>query len=158
MSAWTEVAAALAGIPDLPGAACRGRPGAFDLTAADDRDVIDRATAICETCPALDRCRAWVDATPAQLRPSGVVAGQLLTTPKRPDAPAWLAEFLSGGAIPVADVKRAAAAAGYGRDAIYVAVKRLGVVRVRTGRATYDWRLPEMPPDRALAPEIARPA
>jgi hypothetical protein len=66
--------AALAGIPALPGAACRNRHQLFD--GVEPADVAEAVT-ICETeCPALAACAAWADSLPANSL-SGVVAGEL---------------------------------------------------------------------------------
>ncbi|AZG44822.1 WhiB family transcriptional regulator [Gordonia insulae] len=73
---------ALAGLPRLPGAACRGWPEIFDAEAPADPRAPE-ALELCAGCPALQLCTAWVDAlTPAQ-RPAGVVAGRLPPTPPK---------------------------------------------------------------------------
>lgn len=77
---------ALAGIPRLPDAACRGRHELFDprdLNDPDRPDVEAHALALCSRCPALAGCRAWFDGLPARLQPHGVVAGVV----RRPPAP-----------------------------------------------------------------------
>jgi hypothetical protein len=72
--------AQLAGAPSLPGARCRGRSHLFDARA--DREpapVVEQrhaqAVGLCTRCPALVRCRDWVDSLPVKKRPPGVVAG-----------------------------------------------------------------------------------
>jgi hypothetical protein len=74
-----ELLGALAGIPPLPGALCRGQWNLFD--EANDPGAIEAATRTCELCPALDRCRQWVNGLPPRNRPTGVVAGQLHPLP-----------------------------------------------------------------------------
>ena len=64
----------------LPGAACVGRWSLFDPPArgeppATTRQRHTQALAICAACPALDRCKDWVDQLPPNQRPPGVVAG-----------------------------------------------------------------------------------
>jgi len=82
---------AISAAPALPGAKCRGRPHLFDPPG--DREHADtvtarhrQAAALCTRCPALDRCRAWLDSLPPSRRPSGVIAGQV-TEPRRPGRP-----------------------------------------------------------------------
>jgi hypothetical protein len=71
-------------VPNLPGAACKGRPSTFDV--ADRHDPkIEAAQAICRTCPALRDCRAWLDGLPRSARPCGVVAARYIAPP-RPSA------------------------------------------------------------------------
>lgn len=78
MSAWEDIAGALVGVPLLEGARCKGRPERFDLDIRSDRESIDWATYTCGACPALRKCRRWVDRLDTRQRPSGVVAGRLL--------------------------------------------------------------------------------
>ncbi|UGU08153.1 hypothetical protein LTQ56_05625 [Mycobacterium intracellulare subsp. intracellulare] len=77
-TAWEDIAGALAGVPLLEGARCKGRPERFDLDVRSDRESIDWATYTCGACPALRKCRRWVDRLDTRQRPSGVVAGRLL--------------------------------------------------------------------------------
>lgn len=77
-TAWEDLAGALAGVPLLEGARCKGRPERFDLDIRSGREAIDWATYTCGACPALRKCRAWVDSLEPRQRPSGVVAGRLL--------------------------------------------------------------------------------
>lgn len=88
-----DVASLLAwrcGTPPLPGAACRGRwslmdPPGDDETSESWRYRTAAAKALCATCPALAACRAWLESTPTQQRPVGVVAGRLITkAPRKP--------------------------------------------------------------------------
>jgi hypothetical protein len=66
--------AALAGIPHLPRAACRGQSELFDGRTEDD---VDDATTLCETaCPELARCEAWAQSMPDN-QLAGVVAGRM---------------------------------------------------------------------------------
>jgi len=60
--------------PWLPDAACATHPTPEAWTPRDARDpLIATATAVCATCPALERCRAWAD----QHQPTaGVWAGR----------------------------------------------------------------------------------
>ena len=58
MSTPTDLFAALAGIPRLPGALCRGQTETFD--AADDDQLVE-AIELCRRCPALAPCSAWAD-------------------------------------------------------------------------------------------------
>jgi hypothetical protein len=75
---------ALAGIPSLPGALCRGRAADFDLEPGSCPEAIEAAIHICESCPVLTRCREYVDSLPPSRRPPGVVAGRLNTyTPRK---------------------------------------------------------------------------
>ncbi|WP_224111297.1 hypothetical protein [Mycobacterium avium] len=75
---WEGLAGALAGVPLLEGAKCKGRPERFDIDIRSDRESIDWAAYTCGACPALRKCRAWVDGLPPRQRPSGVVAGRLI--------------------------------------------------------------------------------
>jgi hypothetical protein len=60
----------LAAIPDLPGAACRGRAPEFD----EDNDEA-AAMALCGHCSALQLCSTWFHGLAPRHRPGGVVAG-----------------------------------------------------------------------------------
>jgi WhiB family redox-sensing transcriptional regulator len=76
---------ALAGIPRLDGAACRGQAWAFDPVEQSDngaevRDLQLAALAVCAVCPALDACRTWFDSLPPRDRPTGVIAGRIRRT------------------------------------------------------------------------------
>lgn len=70
--------------PDLPGALCRGMFAAFDPPEVGEpaHDVHHRhqvALRMCRTCPALASCRHWFDRLPKHQRPSGVIAGLVIT-------------------------------------------------------------------------------
>lgn len=74
---------ALAGIPSLPGARCLGRAADFDLEPGSCPEAIEAAIHICQSCPALTRCRDYVLSLPPSKRPRGVVGGELNTwTPR----------------------------------------------------------------------------
>ena len=77
---------ALGPIPRLDGAACAGRPRLFDErdTSAEPpepehaaRERHREALAICQRCPALEQCRAWVASLRARDVPPGVTAGTI---------------------------------------------------------------------------------
>jgi hypothetical protein len=71
----------LTGIPELPGAACRGEHALFESTNPYD---IDDAEAICARCPALDAGEQWYATLPKRQRPTEcVIAGQLRPDPKK---------------------------------------------------------------------------
>ena len=83
--------ALLESIPALPGARCKRRADLFERTTGEDRaagrtttEDLDNARRealrLCETCPALHPCRAFLDALPAAQRPRGVIAGQVVNT------------------------------------------------------------------------------
>ena len=65
---------ALAGIPRLPGALCRGQWELFD-----DAELPDEALTLCRRCPALAACSAWFEGLPPRRRPQGVIAGRVFT-------------------------------------------------------------------------------
>lgn len=81
--------------PNLPEAACRGRHALFDPPRpGEDPDAAERrmwaALDLCATCPELQPCRSWIDRLPLDVRPHGVVAGQVrlwrrsaITTPPK---------------------------------------------------------------------------
>lgn len=76
---------ALAGIPLLPEAACRGRWELFDMTIPENPGklatevTLARAAAVnlCNSCAELSRCREWLDSQPPTRRPYGVTAGRI---------------------------------------------------------------------------------
>lgn len=168
----TPLLIALGGVPELPGAACKGRPEDFDLSADDDTAAIDAAKCACQRCPALEACSDWITATPEHRRPSGVVAGRLLAPPRcrpRPERPApaapqptrpskadtatrWLAEYLADGPMPAADIHRAARAEGLGKNSVHTAGNRLDVVRQKISRREVSWALPTEGATVALRP------
>lgn len=80
MSIWES----LGSVPALPGALCRGDWELFDATIAQrggNREYLAyarrAAVSLCQSCPALDPCRAWLDGLPATARPHAVTAGQI---------------------------------------------------------------------------------
>lgn len=73
---WADLAATIiTGVPRLPGALCRGRPGLFD---GGDDESVSQAAAICRRCPELAACSRWVRTLPDNTV-HGVVAGRLFT-------------------------------------------------------------------------------
>ncbi|GFG98132.1 hypothetical protein MTIM_40110 [Mycobacterium timonense] len=88
MTNWTVVSTLLAGIPELPGARCKGAAGLYEATVNErtkptNRAELERARTaalnVCADCPALDACRAWLDQQQPTRRPRGVVAGRVIT-------------------------------------------------------------------------------
>jgi hypothetical protein len=61
--------------------------GKAKLMEPDGRDLrgVQRAVAVCRSCPVLAKCRAWLDSLPYGADPGGVVAG---TVPGYRDRPA----------------------------------------------------------------------
>ena len=150
MTAFDDLLAAMANVPALPGAICKGRPALFDLDSPDSEDA-EHAKALCRSCAALDACTRWLAATPTRQRPSGVVARQWLPVPSpQPLPPAddiryqrgpqprpaidaatvGLADHLAtvGGRAAIAATVAAAAAAGIPRRYLYEARDRLGLL------------------------------
>ncbi len=83
----TQLFAALAGIPRLDGAACKGNPAPFDPQDEDESDEAAQARhaealQICAACPALTACEQWVDSL-EEPPVGGVWAGRWFPTPKR---------------------------------------------------------------------------
>ena len=130
-------------VPRLPGAACRRDPHLFDLTDRDD-PAVERAKSICESCPALNRCRRWLRGTPPALRPSGAVGGRFIppprlppeprprTSPSRDHATDWLRGYLAQHApVLSTQVLADAAAAGISLSTLHWARHDLGVRRER---------------------------
>ena len=77
---------ALAGVPALPGARCRGRSHLFDEADRDEPpEVVEQrhaqAVGLCRHCPALASCTEWVDGLPNSKRPPGVIAGRINPKP-----------------------------------------------------------------------------
>jgi hypothetical protein len=75
------MAAIAAAAPDLRGAACVAHRDVFDACLTRRRnapaDAHAAAIGVCRCCPALARCRAWVDGLPPGERPFGVTAGRV---------------------------------------------------------------------------------
>ena len=91
MTDWQTMHALIAGIPELPGARCKGKAALYERTVGvrsgggrPATDEVDAARAaalrLCDACPALAACRAWLEAQRPSRRPLGVVAGQLVTS------------------------------------------------------------------------------
>ncbi|BBX69735.1 hypothetical protein [Mycolicibacterium psychrotolerans] len=91
MTDWNTMRALLESIPDLDGARCKHKSDLFERTIGEHRmtgqittteldDARSAALRQCAACPALDPCRAWLDALPAAQRPRGVIAGQIVNT------------------------------------------------------------------------------
>lgn len=66
---------ALARVPALPGARCRGRAEEFDGNDGPHGEQTRLAAAECARCPALTACGEWADRQPDN-RLDGVVAGR----------------------------------------------------------------------------------
>lgn len=105
MSDWQTMRALLAGIPALPGASCKGKSDLYERTVGEHRrngrltktevdNARGEALRICnDECPMVEPCRAWLSALPASRRPTGVVAGVVITaggTPAKARMPATL--------------------------------------------------------------------
>lgn len=72
------LAASIAPVPDLEGAACAGRSELFDLRPAGcDDHAYREALVLCARCPVLGACRAWFASLPKEARPYGVIAGRV---------------------------------------------------------------------------------
>ncbi len=95
MTNWMHMAALAAEIPALPGAACKARFDLYERTIGEHHaagrltkpeldDARREALRLCAGCPALTRCRAWLDALPMSRRPNGVVAGVVITSSGAP--------------------------------------------------------------------------
>nr|WP_233209245.1 hypothetical protein [Mycobacterium sp. ENV421] len=86
------MAALLADIPDLPGARCAGLADLFEATVdehgkaaprSEREDARTAALRLCNACPSLAPCRAWLDGLRPTQRPRGVVAGQVIAASGR---------------------------------------------------------------------------
>ena len=80
-----------AGIPALPGAACKGRGELFDPIERtehgdDARYRHQAALRLCASCPSTTRarCEEWLESLPIGQRPPGIVAGRLVTRREYP--------------------------------------------------------------------------
>jgi hypothetical protein len=142
-----ELLADLAHVPPLPQAACRGQWTLYDATVlgAAPRDEVMAARRValrlCQACPVLADCKAWVDGLPRPQRPCGVVAGRLLPSPQlRPDraspprpptktqrCAAWLRGILARGAIDSPTLFAAAHQVGFKRCTVLKAGAQLGI-------------------------------
>lgn len=79
-----DLLAALAGVPPLPGARCKGHAALFDpARVGEDVSRVERrhrvALETCMGCPALGPCRMWLDSLQPRDRPPGVIAGTIRT-------------------------------------------------------------------------------
>jgi WhiB family redox-sensing transcriptional regulator len=94
MTKWEHMAALIGAIPDLQGARCVNHVELFDNAIARRRDAAGKlapksevdaarsaALRVCESCPALARCEAWLEGVRPYRRPRGVVAGQVVKLP-----------------------------------------------------------------------------
>ncbi|ORA80746.1 hypothetical protein BST28_08260 [Mycolicibacter kumamotonensis] len=70
------LAAVLAGVPKLPGAACRSHVTLFDRAADGDRQAAQEAISVCARCPVIDRCAQWIAEAHPRRPPPGVWAAQ----------------------------------------------------------------------------------
>lgn len=82
MNSFERLISAMAGVPVLSGARCRGRHATFDSQRDDEPDEVAdarhlQALGLCECCPALDACEQWFESLPLSQRPHGVIAGRL---------------------------------------------------------------------------------
>lgn len=75
-AALAALVGALARVPALPGARCRGRAELFDGDDGPDGERTRRAAAVCQACPALTPCSRWADSQRANTL-DGVIAGRL---------------------------------------------------------------------------------
>lgn len=78
----TDLLAALTGVPDLPGARCKGHAALFDpARQGEDVPQVEHrhrvAVQTCADCPALTACAAWVDSLRPRDRPPGVIAATI---------------------------------------------------------------------------------
>ena len=68
----------VADAPRLEGALCYGEAPRWD---AEDTDMVGRAIALCQQCPALQQCETWLHSLPAQKRSIVVTAGEVIRPP-----------------------------------------------------------------------------
>lgn len=73
---WSSLSGALAGIPELHGARCRGQWDLWDET--DNPEIIEYTKRQCLSCPALAECAEWFNSLKPSKRPIGTVAGKLV--------------------------------------------------------------------------------
>ncbi|OBJ24619.1 hypothetical protein [Mycobacterium sp. 1245801.1] len=145
---WQALVGALAAVPSLPGAKCAGRWDLFDVTDSEDERA-EAATHLCNTCPALTKCRTWFDGLPPGRRPIGVVAGRVVkdTTEPKPvtDTSKWLTDYLTErGPSRALDVAAAAADAGISERGLRGARNRIGVTIRRPSQGVPSvWSLPK---------------
>ena len=73
----------------MSGAACKGQSDLFDWHPLSDphREAdLETALQLCSGCPVLSQCKQWVASLEWWQRPTGIVAG-VLVTPKRGSLP-----------------------------------------------------------------------
>jgi WhiB family redox-sensing transcriptional regulator len=73
---WEGLASALAGIPELPGARCRGKWAIFDETECPE--TTEFALNLCGSCQARAECKEWFESLPPRMQPIGVIAGRVV--------------------------------------------------------------------------------
>ncbi|SBS75599.1 conserved hypothetical protein [uncultured Mycobacterium sp.] len=175
MASWLD---AIAAVPRLDGAACRGSVD-HDIDHDCDgeppearEERLHRAVAVCHGCPALTACRTWLDGLSARQRPTGVVAGRVVERPganpvnlaERPayrptvarQTRAWLAKHLSEhGPTAPRDVLAAAEAAGLQTRSVRLAAGVLGVTR--PGGRSMRWELPRHVQPDGIAGVVTQP-
>lgn len=93
MTRWEHTAARVGAIPHLEGARCvnhvelfynaitRRRDGREARAKSEVNAARSAALRVCESCPALDRCEAWLEDVRSYRRPRGVFAGQVVKLP-----------------------------------------------------------------------------
>lgn len=65
-------------VPFMDDAACLGRWQLYDFTIDGDNPAADqRALQVCDSCPVLAQCQAWLESLPASRKPVGVCAGRI---------------------------------------------------------------------------------
>ncbi|MBS9533542.1 WhiB family transcriptional regulator [Mycobacterium sp. M1] len=74
------LAVILAGVPHLPGAACRDHVAVFDAAADGDRQAAQEAIKVCQSCPVREQCAQWAASAYPHRRPGGVIAGHYTPT------------------------------------------------------------------------------
>lgn len=88
MTTMDTILGALLGAPSLPGARCRGKPHLFDPPGdREPPEVVSarhaQALLLCRGCVALPDCSRWLSGLTPAKRPTGVVAGRIITPPRR---------------------------------------------------------------------------
>jgi hypothetical protein len=161
---WHGLLAALADIPRLEHARCKGRTE----WESDDPDVVEFAINQCQSCPALTACADWLSTLHPSRRPPGVVAAQPppadadLRRGRPPSAEEsaaaaaqWLVEYLGvNGPSSAKAVEAAAVAVGISPTALRRGRKVAGVLSVRGRHTAMLW----LPGDATDAPLHARGA
>ena len=166
---WYGLIEVLAGVPNLDGAACATgkRYELFDIEDPDDERA-EAARNICGSCSARPECVSWFASLPkGNTRPAGTIAGRTYERPKlapprvraelpqqncnlpkpppkpRLDAAVWLADRLSAGPVPAADVVAEGKAVGFSPSGLDRARRKLGAVseRLPGRRGASQWRL-----------------